>query len=45
MRDEITQDQDDLYLAIDEIEVSIHSLKDKKPEIRVFNKPDRRAHV
>jgi hypothetical protein len=39
MRDEIVQDQDDLYSAIDEIKVSVHSLKDKKPEIRAFNKP------
>jgi hypothetical protein len=40
MRDEIHQEQDDLYLAIDEIEVSIHSLLDKKPEVRVFSKPN-----
>ena len=39
MREEIHQDQDDLYSVIDEIEVSIHSLKDKKPEIQAFNKP------
>jgi len=39
MRDEIREDQDDLYSAIEEIEVSIHSLEDKKPEIRVFSKP------
>jgi len=38
MRDEVHQDQDDLYLAIDKIEVSIHSLKDKKPEVRVLSK-------
>jgi hypothetical protein len=44
MRDEIHQDQDDLYLAIYEIEVSIHSLKDKKPEIRAFNKPQAPSH-
>ena len=39
IRDEINQDQDDLYSAIDEIEVSVHSLKERKAEIRVFNKP------
>jgi hypothetical protein len=44
MRDEIHQDQDDLYSAIDEIEVSVHSLKDKKPEIRVFSKPQVPIH-
>jgi hypothetical protein len=44
MRDEIHQDQDDLYFAIDEIEVSIHSLKDRKPEMRVFNKPQAPLH-
>ena len=44
MRDEIHQDQDDLHSAIDKIEVSIHSLKDKKTEIRVFNKPQAPSH-
>lgn len=44
IRDEVHQDQDDLYSAIDEIEVSVHSLKDKKPEIRVFNKPQAPNH-
>lgn len=44
MRDEIRQDQDDLYLSIEEIEVSIHSLKDKKPEMRVFSKPQAPPH-
>ena len=44
MRDEIHQDQDDLYLAIDEIEVSIHLLKEKKPEIQFANKPKAPAH-
>ena len=44
MRIEIHQDQDDLYSAIEEIEVSIHSLKDKKPEIRAFNKPQAPNH-
>jgi hypothetical protein len=39
MRDEFHQDQDDLYSAIDEIEVSIHLLNNKKPESRVSNKP------
>ncbi|MBU3616499.1 hypothetical protein [Polynucleobacter sp. JS-Polo-80-F4] len=44
MRDEIYQDQDDLYIAIDKLEVSIHSLEEKKPEIRVFNKPPMPVH-
>ena len=39
MRDEFHQDQDDLYDAIDEIEVSIHSLIHKKSENRVSSKP------
>jgi hypothetical protein len=39
MRDEFHQDQDDLYSAIDEIEVSIHLLKNKKPESRASSKP------
>ena len=39
MRDEFHQDQDDLYAAIDEIEVSIHSLMNKKPETRPSSKP------
>ena len=39
LRDEFHQDQDDLYAAIDEIEVSIHSLMNKKPESRVSSKP------
>ena len=39
MRDEFHQDQDDLYSAIDEIEVSIHLLMNKKPESRVSSKP------
>ena len=39
MRDEFHQNQDDLYAAIDEIEVSIHSLMNKKPESRVSSKP------
>jgi hypothetical protein len=44
IRDEINQDQDDLYSAIDKIEVSIHSLMDRKPEIRIFNKPQALNH-
>ena len=39
MRSEIEQDQNDLYVLIDELEVSIHSLKDKKPATKVFSKP------
>ena len=34
IRLEMEEDIEDLYSAIDEIEVSIHSLKDSKPEIR-----------
>ena len=44
MRAEIEQDQDDLYLLIEKLEVSIHSLKDKKSEIRVFSKPQAPNH-
>ena len=44
MRDEILQDQEDLYSAMDEIEVSIHSLKYKKPETRVSSKPQAPPH-
>ncbi|MBU3547614.1 superinfection exclusion B family protein [Polynucleobacter sp. P1-05-14] len=43
-RDQINQDQDELYLAIDEIEVSIHSLKERKPEIRSPNRPQAPTH-
>lgn len=39
MRDEFHQNQDDFDAAIDEIEVSIHSLMNKKPESRVSSKP------
>ena len=39
MRTELEDDQDNLYLLIDELEVSIHSLKDKRPETRIFSKP------
>ena len=44
MRDEFHQDQDDLYAAIDEIEVSIHSLLNKKPESRLSSKPKLPSH-
>ncbi len=44
MRDEFHQDQDDLYSAIDEIEVSIHSLIDKKPESKIFSRPKGPSH-
>jgi hypothetical protein len=44
MRDEILQDQEDLYSAMDEIEVSVHSLKYKKPETRVSSKPQAPPH-
>lgn len=39
MHTEIDQDQDDLYLLIEELEVSIHSLKNKKPETKILRKP------
>lgn len=39
MRSEIAQDQNDLYLLIEELEVSIHSLKDKKPATKARSKP------
>jgi hypothetical protein len=44
MRDELHQDQDDLYELIDEIEVSIHLLMNKKPESRVSSKPKPPSH-
>ena len=44
MSDEINQDQDELYLAIDEIEVSVYSIKDKKPETRTPNRPPAPTH-
>ena len=43
-RDQINQDQDELYLAIDEIEVSIHSLKERKPETRAVSRPQAPTH-
>ena len=44
MRDQIQQDQDDLYVAIDEIEVSIHSLNERKTETRVLSRPQAPNH-
>lgn len=44
IRHETHQDQDDLYMAIEELEVSIHSLMNKKPEIRTSIKPQTPAH-
>ena len=44
MRDQINQDQDELYLAIDEIEVSIHSLEERKAETRAPNRPQAPTH-
>ncbi|WP_114697910.1 hypothetical protein [Polynucleobacter necessarius] len=38
MRDAIKQAQDDLYQARDKLEVSIHLLNERKPEMRVSNK-------
>jgi hypothetical protein len=39
MRDEFHQNQDDLYAEMDEIDVSIHLLMNKKPESRISSKP------
>ncbi len=39
MRDEIHQGQDDLYAELEKIEVSVHSLMEKRSEIRIVNKP------
>lgn len=39
MRDEIQQGQDDLYGELGKLEVSVHSLNEKRPEIRVKSKP------
>ncbi len=44
LRDEIHQEQDELYQIIDEIEVSIHSLKEKKPEMRISSRPQAPPH-
>ena len=44
MRDQIQQDQDELYVAIDEIEVSIHSLNERKTETRVLSRPQAPNH-
>ena len=44
MRDQIQQDQDELYVAIDEIEVSIHSLKEIKTETKAVSKPQAPTH-
>ena len=43
-RDQINQEQDELYLAIDEIEVSIHSLRERKAETRAPNRPQAATH-
>jgi len=44
MRNEIDEDMEDLYSVIDEMEVSIHSLKDKKPVITILNKTQTPKH-
>ena len=44
MHDQIQRDQDELYIAIDEIEVSIHSLKERKAETRAVSKPQAPTH-
>ena len=43
-RDQINQNQDELYLAIDQIEVSIHLLKERKAETRSLNRPQAPIH-
>jgi hypothetical protein len=44
VRNDFEQDNDELYTAIEEIEVSIHSLANKKPDTKVFNKPQTPSH-
>ncbi|QWD66338.1 hypothetical protein [Polynucleobacter sp. MWH-Aus1W21] len=44
MREEFHQDQEDIYLGIEEIEVSIHSLINKRPESRAPSKPKAPSH-
>ena len=44
IRDEIHQDQNDIYDVLDEIEVSIHLLKEKKAENKIFIKPQLPSH-
>lgn len=44
MRNEFHENQEDLYMAIEEIEVSIHSLINKRPESRAPSKPKAPSH-
>ena len=44
LRTELQSEQDDLYEAIDSIEVSIHSLIENKPTKQVFTKPQAHPH-
>ena len=44
LRDDFEQDHDELYMAIEEIEVSVHSLMNKKPDTRVIIKPQTPSH-
>ena len=44
MREEFHQDQEDIYLGLEEIEVSIHSLINKRPESRAPSKPKAPSH-
>ncbi len=44
IRDEIHQDQNDINDVLDEIEVSIHLLKEKKAENKIFIKPQMPSH-
>ncbi len=44
MRNEFHENQEDLYMAIEEIEVSIHSLMNRKPEIKVSSRPAVPSH-
>ncbi len=44
LRSELENEQDDLYEALDLIEVSVHSLKEKKPITQASAKPQARPH-
>ena len=44
MHDQIQQEQDELYIAIDELEVSIHSLKERKAETKAVTRPQAPTH-
>ena len=44
LRNEITQLEESLYTSIDELEVSIHSLSQIKPNTKLINKPKSTPH-